>query len=239
MATRAISAEDFVRRLDVRQMPRYTFGEAGQYLGLPESTIRSWFAGTTYGSQPNLSYFRPILIPAAPGFLSFFDIAQAHVLMAFKKKGIRTEHIRVIVQSLEAEYPDARYPLLGKNFYTFGRQIIIKQAGKRLSLSRHRQLGLKVVMDKFLARLELDANKMPIRFSPIRFHEMRGKRFFVIDPTLSEGRPVIRGTGIAAEIISKRRASGESVASLAKDYRVTRRAIQEAVKYFPPKAKAA
>jgi uncharacterized protein (DUF433 family) len=84
----------------------------------------------------------------------------------------------------------------------------------------------------FLSRLELDRSKMPLRFSPIRA-AMNRRSFIVIDPALSVGRPVIKGTGIAAEIISKRRASGESIASLAKDYRVSRRAVEEAIKYFP------
>ncbi len=236
MMNRSLSAEQYVRGMDYRQMPRYSFGEAARYLGLPESTIRSWFEGTTWGSQPNLHYFRPILSPAAPGLLSFFDIASAHILMAFKKKNIRPEQIRIIVQSLEAEYPKDRYPLLGRNFYLFGRNLIIKQAGKRLNLSRSRQLGLRAVMDQFLSRLELDENKMPIRFSPILDHIRHGRTFIVIDPTLSVGRPVIKGTGIAAEIISKRKASGESIATLIKDYRLSRRAIEEAIKHFPAKA---
>jgi uncharacterized protein (DUF433 family) len=60
----------------------------------------------------------------------------------------------------------------------------------------------------------------------------------VIDPQLSAGRPVIKGTGIAAEVISKRKKSGESLALLARDYRVSVGAIKEAVKYFET-AKAA
>jgi uncharacterized protein (DUF433 family) len=231
------AAEEFIRTLDPRQMPRYTFGEAGCYLSLPESTIRSWFEGTTWGSQPNLKYFKPILTPSAPHLLSFFDIASAHVLMALQKKRIHTKHIRKIVRALEAEYPNDRYPLLGRNFFLIGKEIIIKQAGRRLNLSRHRQFELRAVIDRFLSRLELDKSKMPVRFSPIRTLA-RGKSFIVIDPELSVGRPVIKGTGISAQVISKRKASGESIANLAKDYRISRRAIEEAIKYFPEKKAA-
>lgn len=233
-----ISATEFIRNLDYRQMPRYSFGEAGRYLGLPESTIRSWFQGTTWGTQPDIHYFKPILAPASPHALSFFDIASAHVLMALQAKNLSTEHIRHIVRALEKEYQDDRYPLLGRNFYMLGKQIIIKQAGRRLNLSKSRQFEIREIIERFLSRLELDKSKMPIRFSPIRA-AANGRSFIVIDPNLSVGRPVIKGTGIAAEVISKRKASGESVASLAKDYRVSRRAIEEAIKYFPEKEKAA
>jgi uncharacterized protein (DUF433 family) len=236
MVKRSYSTDQYIRGMDYRQMPRYSLGEAARYLGLPESTMRAWFEGMTWGSKPNLHYYRPILVPASPHLLSFFDIASAHILMAFKKNEIRPEQIRIIVQSLEAEYPKDRYPLLGRNFYMFGRNLVIKQAGKRLNLSRSRQLGLRAVMDQFLARLELDESKMPIRFSPILDHVRGGRTFIVIDPGLSVGRPVIKGTGIAAEVISKRNASGESIATLVKDYRLSRRAIEEAIKYFPAQA---
>jgi uncharacterized protein (DUF433 family) len=233
------SAEEFIRTFDSRQTPRYNFGEAGAYLGLPESTIRSWFQGTTWGSQPNVQYFKPILAPANPHLLSFFDIASAHVLMALHNKRISTRGIRQLVRELEKEYPDNRYPLLGKNFYLIGKEVIIKQAGKRLNLSRSRQFELKAIIEKFLSRLELDRSKMPVRFSPLRALNNGNRSLIVIDPALAVGRPVIKGTGIAAEVISRRKASGESIASLARDYSVSRRAIEEAVKYFPVQQKAA
>lgn len=237
MATQ-ITAEQFLSNLDVRSMPRYTFGEAGRYLGLAESTVRAWFVGTTYGTQPNLRTFSPILEPAGPDLLSFYDIASAHVLLAMKAKGVSQDDLRAIVKGLNREYPESPYPLLGRNFFLFGRDVVVKKLGTRLNLSRNRQLGIKVVMDKFLARIELDANLMPVRFSPLRSQRERGKGYIVIDPDLAAGRPVVRGTGIPAEIIAKRKKSGESVTLLARDYRISRRAVEEAIKYFPTKKAA-
>ena len=233
MPTKMLAADVYIRELDARAMPRYTFSEAGRYLGLAESTIRSWFAGMPYGRYPNVQFFEPILGPASRELLSFYDIASAHVLMALKAKGAKPDDLRDIVKGLEEEYPDSRYPLLGRNFFLFGRDVVIKRAGVRLNLSQTRQLGLKEVMDKFLARIELDANLMPIRFSPLHTHRAHSKGFIVIDPELASGRPVVKGTGIPAEIIAKRKKSGESAARLAKDYHITARAVQEAVSYFP------
>ncbi len=233
-----ISAAEFIRSIDSRDMPRYTMGEAAAYLGLPESTLRAWFVGTTYGTSPHIHRFHPVLTPASRDLLSFFDVASAHILMAFKQRHVAPGDLRAIVASLRTEFPNDRYPLLGKNFYMFGKSVILKTLGERLSLNKGRQLGMRRIMDKFLSRVEVDLQDMPIRFSPLRNERERGKGFIVIDPQFSSGRPVIRGTGIAAEIIAKRKKSGESVASLAKDYRVSRRAIQEAVNYFPQKQAA-
>jgi uncharacterized protein (DUF433 family) len=235
-----LQVEKYLSELDTRAMPRYTFGEAARYLGLPESTLRAWFLGTTWGTRPNTRQFHPFLKPASHDLLSFFDIASVHVLMAFKRQGVPPEDIRTVVQSLHLEHPDARYPLLGIEFFMFGRNVIIKQLGQLLNLSKHRQYGLKKVMNKFLSRMEFDSDQMPLRFKPL---VGTGKRIredgrIIIDPQLSAGRPVLKGTGIAAEVISMRRKSGESVALLAKDYRVTASAIKEAVRYFET-AKAA
>jgi uncharacterized protein (DUF433 family) len=236
VATHLMSAEQFLGSLDARAFPRYGLAEASVYLGLNRSTLHAWFYGTTTGKKPLYKEFRRILTPASPELLSFYDLASAHVLMALKKKSVQPEVLRLIVESLEKEFPDERYPLLGKKFHLFGRQLILKKLGQRLNLSRARQLGFKTIMDRFLDQLELDKNKMPLRFSPIKGRTESGRAYFVIDPSLAAGVPVIRGTGVSAEIIARRRNSGESIEVLAKDYRIPRRAITEAVRYFPKKA---
>lgn len=218
----------FIKSVDPRAMPRYTIGEAARYLRLPPSTLRAWFEGTTYGSKPFLKHFRPILKPASKDYLSFYDIASAHVLMAFKAKGVNAENLRIVISSLEKSFPAARYPLLGSDFSLFGKDVVIKELGQLMNLSKHRQLGLKSVMEKFLSRLEFNDDALPSRFSPIQ----SAKGWIVIDPELSSGRPVVRGSGIAAEIIAKRNESGESVSSLSKDYHLSRRAVEEAITYF-------
>lgn len=240
MATHQMSTEEFFLSLDPRAMPRYTPREAALYLGLPESTMRAWFFGMPYGRKPNRRWFAPFLTPASDDLLSFYDMASAHVLLAMKKHGVSSEDLRHIVEGLRLDARfDTRYPLLGRTFWLFGKRVVTKELGKRLVRSRRGvQYGLKEILDKFLARLDLDRNKMPIRLRPLRTIEESGRGFIVIDPKVAAGRPVVRGTGIVAEIIAKRKKSGESVARLAKDYRISRRAVEEAIKYFPT-AKAA
>ena len=52
----------------------------------------------------------------------------------------------------------------------------------------------------------------------------------VIDPTLSAGRPVIAGTGLATEVIAERYIAGETVVELAKDYDRENSEIEEAIR---------
>ena len=58
---RQTKAASFIRELDSRAMPRYSFGEAAAYLGLAESTIRSWFSGMRYGAVGSQNFFLSVL----------------------------------------------------------------------------------------------------------------------------------------------------------------------------------
>src|SRR5438552_17387091 len=165
MATYQISAEDFFLSLDPRVMPRYGVNEAACYLGAPASTIRAWFFGMPYGRKNNRRWFAPVLTPASDDLLSFYDIASAHVLLAMKSQGVKSEDLRHVVNSLRIDPRfDERYPLLGRTFWLFGRRVVTKELGKRLVHSRYgTQYGIRQVLDKFLSRLDLDRDKMPLR----------------------------------------------------------------------------
>lgn len=240
MATHQITAEEFFLNIDPRAMPRYSINEAAVYLGAAPSTIRSWFYGMTHGTEKR-KWFAPFLTPGSDDLLSFYDVASAHVLLALKKNGIPSEDLRHVVNSLRLDHRfDQRYPLLGRTFWRFGKTVITKHFGKRLEHSRRGpQYGIREVLDKFLLRIDLDREKMPVRIRPLHTIRERGQGFIVIDPNIAAGRPVVRGTGIVAEIIAKRNKSGESVRRLAKDYRISPRAIREAIKYYPATAKKA
>ena len=192
-----------------------TQGQVAAYLRVPESTIRSWFYGMSYGKKPHTRRFHPILSPAGKELLAFYDAASAHVLSALKAQGVPINDIRAIVQELREHLPGNKYPLLGRNFYLFGKNVIIKEVGRRINLSLGPQLGFRHIIDKFLRRLELDENKMPVRFSPIVDHKKRTRAFIVIDPNLSGGRPVIKGTGITAKSLQR----GRQAASPQLDFR--------------------
>lgn len=52
-----------------------------------------------------------------------------------------------------------------------------------------------------------------------------------LDPRISFGRPCIIGTGIPTEAIASRAVAGDSIASLAADYRVSVDAVRMAIAF--------
>jgi uncharacterized protein (DUF433 family) len=106
-------------------------------------------------------------------------------------------------------------------------------------LTKPGQLAISRVVERYLDRIERDPQtKMPVRFAPLRVPSLRGHDVIVIDPNVSYGRPVIRGTRITAEFVARRRQSGESISALAKDYGLSRRVIEEAISYCSQKKAA-
>jgi len=73
---------------DPRDIPAYSISEAAHYLGVPSSTLRSWFAGQTYSHQGVSRQFRAVIRPADPKRLglSFSNLVEAYVLTAIRRK---------------------------------------------------------------------------------------------------------------------------------------------------------
>lgn len=51
------------------------------------------------------------------------------------------------------------------------------------------------------------------------------------DPRIGFGQPCLTGTGLKVRIIFERFVSGDSVEELARDYNITRRQVQDAIRF--------
>ncbi len=108
-------------------------------------------------------------------------------------------------------------------------------SSKIRGLNSYGQLEIPVVVRKHMSRLVRDKHTGEVvkvlPLGPEGFSE-RGKPVIVIDPALACGEPVIANTAIPAAVIAQRSRSGESVELLARDYGITRRAVEKAIDYF-------
>jgi hypothetical protein len=91
MTTRGASAANV---FDPRNEAAYTVAEAGRYLKLANTTLRSWPAVSKSGW---VGQFQPLIHPpqGLPPLLSFWNLIEVHVLRA-----LRTDHavsIQVVI----------------------------------------------------------------------------------------------------------------------------------------------
>ena len=216
---------------DFRELPAYTISEAARYLTVPATTVRYWSLGRG-------TYEPLITVPNAPNsptLLSFLNLAELHVLAAIRRKHVVAmpkvrRAIQYLIENALVE-TDLRHPLLGREMQTDGLDLFTEQYGLLINISQAGQVAMREIVHAALRRIERDPKGVPVRLYPYtRAATDDAPTTVVIDPALSAGRPVIRGTGIATQLVAERYRAGESVNQLAQDYERDAAEIEEAIR---------
>ena len=212
-----------------REVPAYTISEAAHYLTVPAATIRYWSLGRN-------DYAPLIVVPEhSPTLLSFFNLAELHVLAAIRRKHeVKMQSIRKAIQYLTEHTrrpTDKRHPLISCELETDGLDLFIERYGNLINISRAGQTAIREIISAALRRIDRDPDGRPIKLYPFtRASIDDAPAMVVIDPALCAGRPVIVGTGLATQLIAERYKAGESVIDLAGDYERGTAEIEEAIR---------
>src|SRR5579885_2563125 len=221
---------------DPRLMPAYSFGEAAHYLRMPEGTLRSWVVGRWYPVAGQAKRSKPLIHLDDPNkqYLSFINLVEAHVLAAIRRRhGVKLPKVRRALDYVRREFHVER-PLIDQAFQTDGLDLFVERYGQMINASRQGQQAMREIISVYLQRIERDTRGLPIKLYPFtRTTESNAvpesdPRLVVMSPTVSFGRPVIVGTGIPVSAIYERYKAGDSVADLARDFRLETSAVEEA-----------
>lgn len=220
-------SQEVVVSSDPREVPNYDLAEAALYLRMPKSTLRAWFCGQ--------GRFQAVLKPACderPSTLSFFNLAEAHVLNAIRREHeIPLQRVRYALETVEELLPNSPHPLIDQRFETDGVDLFIRRFGELINLSQPNQKIMREVLGEHLRRIEFGRDNFPDRLYPFSGTSLGDeRRTIVIDPRIAFGRRVIAGTGIPTRAVAERYAAGESIESLAEDYRRDRAEIEDAIR---------
>ena len=214
---------------DPRETPAYQFSEASVYLGIPATTIRSWFVGRCYQTQDGPKVSEPLLEPADATnmLLSFANLAEAHVLQATRDQRIPMSNVRRAIEYVQERWP-SKHPLITTDFFKFGQQLFIKELDPPIDVNATQsgQLGLSSILEQCLKRLERDDTGYPVRIFPLKTNRI------VLDIQVASGQPVIENTRLLASFLSSRHKAGDSVEDLAVAYGVQTTDVGEAIKHF-------
>ena len=220
---------------DPREIPAYTPTDAARYLRIPVGTLKRWLLGYNFKSRDGSTIFSEPLLNIAnrnPNLLSFMNLIESHVLCVFRRKhGVSMLKVRKALSYLQTQYPSP-HPLTEDWFRTDGIDIFLEKSRELEIISQDGQLAMKRMLENLLSRIDWNDNNIPVRLYP--YSRDLGKpdpRLVVIDPWVSFGRPVIKGSGIPTSMIAERFKAGESVDVLAKDYDRKQKEIEEAIRY--------
>ncbi len=243
--TARLMARVKVRRThgDIRELPSYSITEAALYLGIPPSTLKSWVRGYRTPSGKR----RPPLIRPADGrrlLLSFYNLAEAHILDVTRRRKVRRECLRTAVRWAQKNLPGP-HPLLSKNLVTAGGHMFVRMlegtydasiGGQRIE--HHLAPDLKKHM-KSIVRDPVDESAVEIHpIRPVPPTKKAAARVYIaesplaINPTICSGRPTVKGTDVPVAILRHRANAGEPLSDLAKDYGLDIREIEKVIKYL-------
>jgi uncharacterized protein (DUF433 family) len=223
---------------DPRLQPAYTVAEAAHYVRMPEVTLRSWVSGRLYPVSGQRRRSLPVIHLDDPGrrYLSFINLVEAHILGAIRRRlGVKLPKVRRALDYVRREFQVAR-PLIDEAFQTDGLDLFVERYGRMINASRAGQQAMKEILGVYLRRIERDPRGLPIKLYPFTRETESSAvpdsdpRLVVMSPTVSFGRPVVAGTGIPVSAIYERYKAGDSIAGLARDFRLETSAVEEAIR---------
>jgi uncharacterized protein (DUF433 family) len=216
------------------ETPTYGIPEAAHYLRMPAATLRDWLLGCPYsvkhGTEKRRS--RPLIDLADKDakLLSFINLAEAHVLCAFRRThNVPLENIRLALDFVTAHFGWQR-PLVQQEFATDGVGMFVERFGHLVDAATG-QIGIRSILEAHLRRLE--RNEFGVfrlyPFTRPNFPDDNPKSVF-IDPIVGFGRPVLAIAKIPTASLVERYLAGEAIEHLARDYDCETLDIQEAIR---------
>jgi uncharacterized protein (DUF433 family) len=216
---------------DPREVPAYSFADAGRLLTVNPSTVRNWAKGH--------KHFKPVLTVPSDGpvdAVSFFNLIETFVLDELRRRHhFSLQELRPYITYMKETFPDAMYPLAQVDLFVSNNNLFGRFATSPLvNISRGGQLALEEVLRDLLERVEKSpSGEGIVKLFPFitKQRVIHSPRVVEVNPRVRFGRPVIAGTGVPTAVVAQRFAGGDSIAKLAGEYDRTPEEIEQVIQY--------
>lgn len=206
-------------KLDVYNIPTYSVTDASRYLNIPLPTLRTWLNGRKYKTKEGKKEFYPLIVRpwADNSQLSFTNLVEAHILRVIRTiHNISLDKVRITLDYISDRF-NTNHPLATKQFSTDGVDLFLEEVGHLVNVSRSGQLAMKEILKQSLTRVEWDENNLATRLYPELDH-INNDKLLIIDPHISFGKPIIKGTGVPTKAIAQLYDAGDSIEEIEENY---------------------
>jgi uncharacterized protein (DUF433 family) len=215
-------------------VPRYGVGEAAHYLRLPPATLKTWVHGRADANGHKAAAV--IELPKGSALLSFQNLVEAHVLSAIRREhGVSLQRVRKALNFVRRKLHQAN-PLVTAKFQTDGVDLFVEEIGKLINASQDGQTAMAEALRTSLERVEHDSDGLAARLYPFIRGGGGDTRNILVDPTVSFGRPVVAKSGVPVSLVVGRFRAGETIESIADDYRIPVEQAHDAIRSAIPAA---
>jgi uncharacterized protein (DUF433 family) len=218
MSRKAALKEPWKPRLYI---PTYQVQEAARYARTSAQTIRNWQVGD--------DLIRAAVSSRDPrAALSYLQLIEVAVVVAFRKAGIKLPVIRAARNYLAAKYKK-EFPFAQFDFKTSGADILVDYAkldpkggkGKLLDISAGGQLVWHEIVAALLKDFEYD------KTLALRWHVAGAGQPIIIDPRVSFGAPNVEG--VPTWVVKGRWEAGEEIGDIAEDFSLSDKLVKDAL----------
>lgn len=221
----------YINEQSIYDVSLYTFAQASRYINLPSTTLRDWVRGRKYSTSDGDVEVSRLIEPAqeVSPCLSFNNLVEAHVLRFLRnKQELPMNLIRDSIDYAQSELGVDRL-LLSKELRSDQQSIFLNKLSQLIDLSKSGQLAMKTMLESHLNRIDF-RNDVLYGLYPFMPDNSESKVIF-ISPAIAFGRPVTKTNHISADVIADRVDTGEEIEEIAKDYRIDKEEIQQAILY--------
>ena len=206
----------------------FTLREAATYLGLPDSTLRSW-ARPPRSAVPLITCF-----PARGGQASvpFIGFAEAYVLAAFRRAGVPMQRIRPAVEALGRGI-GVEHALASRRLYTDGAEVLYDYASSEgdeelggLTVVRTGQRQFAALVRDYLKRITYGQDGWAARLRLATYAHAE----VIVDPQRAFGLPILAHGGARVEDLLDRFVAGDTLADIAEDFGVPEPEVEDVVR---------
>jgi uncharacterized protein (DUF433 family) len=219
------------RRCDVgANDPRFDTGlldvsDAARFLGIHRTTFQSWAHGSA--SEPPL--LDVIQVPRQRAQVTFIALAEAHVLEALRRAGVRTARIRPALRRLASEF-GRKYVLVARELATDGIDVLWdfsrSSEGQGLMDGRTGQLVMREIVEDYLQYITWAEDNYP-RMLELRYCQPSK---VVVDPYRAFGQPIFEGSRTRVRDVANMLAAGEDPQVVADEHGVSIEEVRTAAR---------
>lgn len=210
--------------------PLYTITEAAQHLGLEPSTLQAWTRGRD--GRPPVIRTPQVEGEGRGASVTFIDLAQGHVLAAFRKAGVSMQRIRPALDKLDKEM-SLHHALASKNLMTDGVEVLYDFAERtgnvdvrNLVVVRDGQHVFGEVIQDYLKLVTFGEDG----YAAVIELPAYGEAHVVADPRRAFGQPVFDKAGTRVEDVIDRFYAGDSISTVAREFGVSSEQVETAIR---------
>src|SRR5438270_1260132 len=210
-------------------LPAYRFSEAARLAGTTTQSISRWYRGYEVPGHR----MRPVLPSDGGGLLAYRQLVEVAFVASFRRLGVKLDTLRKAHDYCRKTF-ESEHPFAELRFKTDGVHVLALLADYDPTWAEEERLivtdvGGQLVWEPAI-RDRLDQFDYEENLA-LRWYPRGRSKVIVVDPRVTFGAPIIRGTGVPTAVVRERYQAGETLEDIQEDFGIPRLQLEQALEF--------